>query len=173
VFRRRPDEFQLARARLQDDIRTPLKRWAYGVYGIVTRDYDYAHTPTWTRQVNTENWQLESQSALEARVAALLSGQPSGFELGRAVILLRAAVALGFYTDAESWSRVTGLLLHLQTQGNGWEEFAEQYVTGRRVWLGLPESGKRDDADMRALLENVSLLRKSVWRTTPFRFRLD
>jgi Protein of unknown function (DUF1266) len=173
VFRRRPDEFILARARLEEDIRTPLKRWAFSAYGIVTRDYDYAHTPRWTRQVNAEVWHLASQPDLETRVAELLSSQPSGFEFGRAVILLRAAVALWFYTDAESWSRVTGLLLHLQVQGSSWEEYAAQYVRGRRRWLGLPEDGKRDDADMRGVLENISRLRKTVWRTTPFRLRLE
>jgi hypothetical protein len=172
VFRRRPDEFTVAKARLEEDLRTPLKRWAFGVYGVVTRDYDYAHTPQWTRQVNAEAWKLQSQVDLEARVAELLSGFPTGFEFGRAVILLRAAVALGFYSDAESWSRVTGLLLHLQVQGSGWEDYAAQYLRGRRRWLGLPEDGKRDDAEMRLVVENVARLRKTVWRTTPFRLRL-
>ncbi len=173
MFRRRPDEFATAKLKLEQDIRTPLKRFAFGVYGIVTQDYDYAHTPVWTAEVNREAWQLESQADLEVRVAELLSAPPDGFDLGRAVILLRAAVALKLYSEAESWPRVAGVLARLQTHCLGWEDYAGQYIAGRRAWLSLPEDGKKDDADMRVTLENVTLLRKTVWRTTPFRLRLE
>ena len=166
-----PDEFRSAAKRLEADSRIKLRRFAYGVYGIVTRDYDYAHTPRWTALVNAEAWGLADRAALEVRVGALCAGD--AFDLGRAVILLRAAVGLGYFSDAESWARVLLVLRMLQSQCLGWEDFLNRYLRGRREWLGLPEDGSRDTADMKQVLSNVVFIRKAVWRTTPFRLPLE
>ena len=166
-----PDEFKSAAKQLEADSRVKLRRFAYGVYGIVTRDYDYAHTPRWTASVNREAWQLLDRAALEVRVGTLCAGD--AFDLGRAVILLRAAVALGYFSDDESWSRVLLVLRALQTQCSSWEDYLTVYLRGRRRWLGLLEDGSRDDAEMKQVLGNVVFIRKTVWRTTPFRLSLD
>ena len=166
-----PDEFKSAAKQLEADSRIKLRRFAYGVYGIVTRDYDYAHTPHWTASVNREAWQLLDRAALEVRVGTLCAGD--AFDLGRAVILLRAAVALGYFSDDESWSRVLLVLRALQTQCSSWEDYLTVYLRGRRRWLGLLEDGSRDDAEMKQVLGNVVFIRKTVWRTTPFRLSLN
>jgi len=166
-----PDEFKSASKQLEADSRIALRRFAYGVYGIVTRDYDYAHTPRWTALVNFETWQLLDRAALEARVGTLCAGD--AFDLGRAVILLRAAVALGYLSDEESWLRVSLVLRAIQTQCLGWEQYLEVYLRGRRLWLDLPIDGSRDTPDMRQVLSNADFIRRAVWRTTPFRLLLD
>ena len=165
------DEFKSAAKRLEADSRIKLRRFAYGVYGIVTRDYDYAHTPRWSALVNAEAWQLADASALNARVETLCAGD--AFDLGRGLILLRAGVALGYLSDAESWSRVLPLLRGLQTQCLGWEDYLKIYLRGRRHWLDLPEDGSKDTPEMRQFLSNVTYIRKAVWRTTPFRLPLE
>ena len=166
-----PDEFRSAAKRLEADSRIKLRRFAYGVYGIVTRDYDYAHTPRWTALVNTEAWQLSDRAALEVRVGTLCAGD--AFDLGRAVILLRAAVGLGYLSDAESWARVLLVLRMLQSQCLGWEDYLSVYLRGRRGWLALPTDGSKDTAEMKQVLSNVAFIRKTVWRTTPFRLPLE
>ena len=165
------DEFKSAAKRLEADSRIKLRRFAYVVYGIVTRDYDYAHTPRWTALVNREMWQLPDRVALESRVGTLCAGD--AFDLGRAVILLRAAVALGYFSDDESWSRVLLALRMLQTQCSSWEQFLEGYLRGRRGWLELPVDGSKDTPEMKQVLSNVVYIRKLVWRTTPFRLPLE
>ena len=166
-----PDEFKSAAKQLEADSRIKLRRFAYGVYGIVTRDYDYAHTPRWTALVNREAWQLLDRAALEVRVSTLCAGD--AFDLGRAVILLRAAVALGYFSDDESWSRVLPVLRALQTQCSSWEDYLTVYLRGRRRWLELPVDGSKDTPDMKQVLSNVIFIRKTVWRTTPFRLSLE
>ena len=166
-----PDEFKSAAKRLEADSRIKLRRFAYGVYGIVTRDYDYAHVPRWTALVNREAWQLSDRAALEARVGTLCAGD--AFDLGRAVILLRAGVALGYFSDDESWARVTLALRMLQTRCSSWEDYLNAYLRGRRRWLELPEDGSKDTPEMRQVLSNVAYIRKAVWRTTPFRLVLE
>ena len=165
------DEFTGAAKQLEADSRIKLRRFAYGVYGIVTRDYDYAHTPRWTALVNAEAWRLSDRAALEVKVGILCAGD--AFDLGRAVILLRAAVGLGYFSDAESWARVLLVLRMLQSQCLGWEDFLNRYLRGRREWLGLPEDGSKDTLDMKQMLGNVVFIRKAVWRTTPFRLSLE
>lgn len=165
------DEFKSAAKRLEADSRIKLRRFAYGVYGIVTRDYDYAHTPRWSALVNREAWQLPDRAALESRVGTLCAGD--AFDLGRAVILLRAAVALGYFSDDESWLRVSLVLRAIQTQCLGWEDYLRIYLRGRRRWLELLEDGSQDTPEMRQFLSNVTSIRKAVWRTTPFRLPLE
>jgi hypothetical protein len=164
-------EFKRARAKLEADLRIKTRRFAYGVYGIVTRDYDYAHTGQWTQGVNKTAWQLDGADSLEARVVALSSGD--AFDLGRAVILLRAGVALGYLTDEQSWARVLPVLRAIQTQCQGWEDYLNVYLRGRRRWLNLPDDGSKDDADMREVRRNADHIRRLVWRTTPFRTTLE
>ncbi len=164
-------EFKRAKARLEADLRIRERRFAYGVYGTVTRDYDYAHTPQWTVLVNKEAWKLESAAGLEAQVEAFVAGD--AFDLGRAVIVLRAGVGLGLLTDAQSWARVIPVLRAIQTQCQGWEDYLGAYLRGRRRWLNLPEDGSRDDADMREVKANAEHIRRVVWRTTPFRTPLE
>jgi len=170
LFVAAPDEFKSAAKRLEADSRIKLRRFAYGVYGIVTRDYDYAHTPRWTALVNREAWQLPDRAALEVKVATLCAGD--AFDLGRAVILLRAAVALGYLSDDESWLRVLLVLRAIQTQCLSWEQYLQVYLRGRRHWLELPVDGSKDTPDMKQVLSNVNFIRKAVWRTTPFRLAL-
>ena len=165
------DEFKTAAKRLEADSRIKLRRFAYGVYGIVTRDYDYAHVPRWTALVNFETWQLPDRAALETRVGTLCAGD--AFDLGRAVILLRAAVALGYLSDDESWLRLPLVLRSIQTQCVGWEDYLTVYLRGRRRWLELPVDGSKDTLEMRQVLNNVAHVRKAVWRTTPFRLVLE
>ena len=165
------DEFKSAAKRLEADSRMKLRRFAYGVYGIVTRDYDYAHTPRWTALVNREAWQLTDAGALMGRVETLCAGD--AFDLGRALILLRAGVALGYLSDADSWARALPILRGLQTQYLGWEDYLKVYLRGRRRWLELPEEGSKDTPEMKQVLDNVDFIRKTVWRTTPFRLPLE
>lgn len=166
-----PDEFKSAAKQLEADSRVKLRRFAYGVYGIVTRDYDYAHTPRWTASVNREAWQFSDGGALHDRVQMLCGGD--AFDLGRAVILLRAGVGLGWSSDADSWSQVLPVLRNLQTQCLGWEDYLKIYLRGRRHWLDLPIDGSKDTRDMKQVLSNVIFIRKAVWRTTPFRLPLE
>lgn len=165
------DEFKSAAKRLEADSRIKLRRFAYGVYGIITRDYDYAHTPRWTALVNREAWQLPDASALDARVELLCAGD--AFDLGRALILLRAGVGLSWLSDADSWLRALPVLRGLQTQCLGWEDYLKVYLRGRRRWLSLPEDGSKDTLEMKQVLSNVAYIRKAVWRTTPFRLPLE
>ena len=166
-----PDEFRSAARRLEADSRIKLRRFAYGVYGIVTRDYDYAHTPRWTALVNREAWQLSDLAALDARVEMLCVGD--AFDLGRALILLRAGVGLGWLSDADSWPRALPVLRGLQTQCLGWEDYLKIYLRGRRRWLNLLEDGSKDTLEMKQVLGNVAYIRRAVWRTTPFRLPLE
>jgi hypothetical protein len=165
------DEFKSSAKRLEADSRIKLRRFAYGVYGIVTRDYDYAHTPRWTALVNREAWRLADAGALEERVGTLCAGD--AFDLGRALILLRAGVALEWLSDTDSWSRVGPVLRGLQTQCLGWEDYLNTYLRGRRRWLELPEDGSSDTLEMKQVLRNVAYIRRAVWRTTPFRLPLE
>ena len=127
------DEFKSAAKQLEADSRIKLRRFAHGVYGIITRDYDYAHTPRWTALVNREAWQLSNLAALETRVETLCVGD--AFDLGRALILLRAGVGLGWLSDADSWLKALPVLRGLQTQCLGWEDYLKVYLRGRRRWV--------------------------------------
>ncbi len=152
------------------DARDPRKRWAQGAFFLLTSQQDYAYLADGQVRVMLEDaWGIADATQLEATVQQLETSLGGAWDLVRAMLLARSAVAVGFMDDATSWERVRRQSAALQQTYEDWQPMADHLVASRRAWLGTPDDGSGDDDDMKAVLTDIGDVASTIWPKTPFK----
>lgn len=157
--------------RMALDWEHPIRRWSRGCYSIVTRDYDYAYRPKWTKEVVASSWKFRTRPELEATLEKLEAGYEA-WDLVRFIVVARMGVGMGLWDEDTSWMRITPVVQRLQPRYKSWDELGSAYVEGRREWLDLALDGSEDDDSMREVLETIAVLRAKLWPAIPYNLAL-
>jgi Protein of unknown function (DUF1266) len=153
------------------DERDPVKRWAKGVFGIITGGADYAHADKQElRRGLREWWGINNIDEFQDRFRALHAERPqSKPEVAwcwvRAVNLARMAAGAQLISQDDSWRLVVPFLTRIQRSFGGWEELGQSYLVAWEDWLREREIS-RDDVENVA--DSIEALREDVWRGLPF-----
>ncbi len=165
--------FGEARQRAQEqlaDERDPVKRWAKGVYGIITGGIDYAYKDKRRlRTVLRERWGIKDAEEFHAYYRNLSAEQPQDQPKAawcwvRAVNLARMAAGARFIDYGESWRLIAPVLPRIQTSFAGWEDLGQNYQA-RDTWLREQSINPQDVENVE---DNLNALRATVWRTMAF-----
>jgi len=84
-----------------------------------------------------------------------------GWDLGRAVALLRWAAGAGLLTPTESWRRIRQIAPLAQEAFGSWHAFADNYLLGLRFWNGDEDMAEECLQAIRELLDPTN--RESPW----------
>lgn len=95
-----PDE---AEKQWTADAGEPTKRWAQGAFFILTSQQDYAYLADGQVRVMLEDaWGITDAQQMEATLQRLETSLGGAWDLVRAMLLARSAVAVGFMDDGAS-----------------------------------------------------------------------
>jgi len=153
------------------DERDPVKRWAKGVFGIITGGIDYGHTDKndlrhglreWWGINNTEEFQDHFR---ELRAELPQSKPEAAWCWVRAVNLARMAAGAQFINQDDSWRLVFAFLLRIQRSFAGWEELGQSYLVAWEDWLREREINRED---VENVADSIEALRQDVWPALPF-----
>jgi len=118
--------------------------------------------------IETGKWLLvEGHSK---RFEKLLGRRPYAWDIGRFAWLIRASVSAGYIVNDETaWEMYEGVTTMMLAAYNGWAGFADDFLGGRRLWLGdrldeekAAETHKRYERAVRRLLDPDNA--DSVWQ---------
>lgn len=152
------------------DAETPFKCWAQGAFFALTSNQDYAYLSDGQVRVMLEDaWDIKDAEGMEAMIAQMEQAQQGVWDLVRAMLLTRSAVAVEFMDDDASWERVKVQCQMLQQMYDSWDQQAEHLVAFRRDWLGVPTDGSADDDSMQEVLDDIETARKEIWPDVPFK----
>jgi Protein of unknown function (DUF1266) len=158
------------------DERDPARRWAKGVYGIITGGADCAYGDKRGLRVALRDWwDINDTEQFRTVFSELEAEEPrSKAEAAwcwvRAVNLARLAVGAQFISYAESWRLIVAILPRLQRSFTGWEDLGQSYLVARDDWV------RENDIDPQAIAsveDNIDELRATVWRHVAFGQMLD
>lgn len=149
-----------------EDRKDPKKAWVHGVGMLLMEGTDYAYLPDDRVEATLEDWwNIEDLGALEATVADLNATRTEiAWNVARTILLLRAAVSVGWIDNPKSWKRCLRAGVRLQEAYPTWEAMADDLVASRRRWRELPADGSGDTDDMRTVLERVAAHEKDLWK---------
>src|SRR5262245_57373657 len=116
------------------DDRDPVKRWAKGVFGIITGGTDYGHMDK--REVRrglSEWWDINNIDEFQDRFRELNAERPKSKPEAawcwvRAANLARMAAGAQFISHDDSWRLVVPFLIRIQRSFIGWEELGKSYL---------------------------------------------
>ena len=121
----------------EEDGTDPLKRWARGVYALLSPQ-DYGRLPQGGAQmILRRDWGCETPAKLHGlleRRFALETGDPA-WDLVRAVILARLGAAAGYMSPPDSWAVVGRARNEILRHYACWAELGEAYADARMRWL--------------------------------------
>jgi len=153
------------------DERVPKRRWAKGVFGIITGGTDYGYADK--RQLRlglSEWWGINNTDEFQDRFRELHSELPRNKSEAawcwvRAVNLARMAAGAQFISQDDSWRLVDTFLLRIQRTFAGWEELGQNYLVAREAWMRDREINREDVENVE---ESIEALREDVWRRLAF-----
>lgn len=164
-----------AEAQMKEDRKDPRKAWIQGVGFTLMGGRDHAYlTDTAIGAMLEDAWHITDVGGFEA-MAAELAGRPDerAWNLTRAILLTRAAVAVGYLDNAASWARCLKLGVMLQDTYRSWDAFAEDLLRSRRRWCEAPEDGSDDPEHMAEVAAEVAALRADHWKTVSWAQALE
>jgi hypothetical protein len=153
------------------DERDPVKRWAKGVFGIITGGSDYAHADKQElRRGLREWWGINNTDEFQDRFRALHAERPESKPEAawcwvRAVNLARMAAGAQLISQDISWRLVVPFLNLIQKSFAGWEELGQSYLVAWEDWLREREINRED---VENVADSIEALRQDVWRRLPF-----
>jgi uncharacterized protein DUF1266 len=153
------------------DERDPVKRWAKGVFGIITGGTDYGHADKQElRRGLREWWGINNIDEFQERCRALIAEQPQSKPEAawcwvRAVNLARMAAGAQLISQDTSWRLVVPFLNRIQKSFAGWEELGQSYLVAWEYWLREREINRED---VENVADSIEALREDVWRRLPF-----
>ncbi len=163
-----------ARSQMEDSI-DPARRWARGVFGLISGDTDYAYEDKRDLQLGLSNaWGINDAAQFRLRFGALNSERPKTKQQAawcwvRAVNLARMAAGASLISYEEAWRLSFPFLLRIQSNFAGWEDLGQNYLAAWQAWRRERNIRRRSSENVD---ENIELLRRSVWRETPFNLPL-
>lgn len=167
-----PAEYEV---RTAEDRKDPKKAWVQGVGLLLMDDGDYAYMSDGSIQVMLEDaWGITDRDGLESTLAGLEARtEERAWNVARAFLLLRSAVAMGWLDNPTSWARCLALGVKLQDAYRSWDEMAEDLLRSRRRWREVPEDGSDDSEDMEAVVERVADMKRGHWKTVSWAAALE
>lgn len=152
--------------RQSEDRRDPRRAWVQGAAFGLMGGADYAYMPEGdVRRLLADGWSITDPAQWEAVVADLEGKRDElAWNLARAMLLTRAAVAVGTLDNTRSWERALAQGVKLQGAYPSWRAFADDLLASRRRWRGLPIDGSGDDADMREVVDAIRALESDLWK---------
>jgi len=153
------------------DERDPLKRWAKGVFGLITGGPDYAHGDKRDLQLALlESWGINNTEQFQDRFRRLNAERPQSKPEAawcwvRAVNLARMAAGAQFISKDDAWRLVVPFLNRIQRSFAGWEELGQSYLVAWEDWLRDREISREDAENVE---DSIKALREDVWRALPF-----
>jgi hypothetical protein len=160
---------------LADD-REPMRRWAKGVFGLITGGIDYGYEDKQDlRRALTQWWGINNAQEFRSRYNELAAEQPrnkpeAAWCWVRAVNLARLAAGAQFISHDESWRLVAGVLPRIQNSFAGWEELAQSYLAARDAWV---RERNIDRHRIENVEDSIKALRAEVWRKMAFKQPLE
>ena len=153
------------------DERDPVRRWAQGVFGIITGGTDYGHGDKQElRRGLREGWGITSVEEFQDQLRELNSERPQSKPEAawcwvRAANLARMAAGAQLISQDISWRLVVPFLVRIQKSFAGWEELGQSYRVAWEDWLREREI-KREEVEN--VEESIEALREDVWRGLKF-----
>jgi hypothetical protein len=153
------------------DERDPVKRWAKGVFGLITGGPDYAHGDKRDLQLALlESWGINNTEQFQDRFRRLNAERPQSKPEAawcwvRAVNLARMAAGAQFISKDDAWRLVVPFLNRIQRSFAGWEELGQSYLVAWEDWLRDREISREDAENVE---DSIKALREDVWRALPF-----
>ena len=126
------------------DQTNPDKRWAGGVYTLVTGGTDYGYEDKWdVRLALSNSWSIENALDFQKRYAELTQLDTTtqqktsalAWNLVRAVNLSRMAAGAAFISQEESWAQIATLKPKIQAHFDSWQSLGTAYVDAWRDWV--------------------------------------
>jgi hypothetical protein len=148
----------------------PRKRFVFATIAM-SYDADPAYLVEHAREAMLDWYGIRDRTALIDRLEYYMEGTEStrAYDLYRAMFLARAAVAVGFLSDAESWWWASAIASSVQRYYRDWASYGSDYVEGH---VAYRQSQGDDPETLRDCRENA---RKNVascatewWAGTPF-----
>jgi hypothetical protein len=153
------------------DERDPVRRWAKGVFGIITGGTDYGHVDKRELRLGLRQWWgINNTEQFKDRFRDLDAERPrskpeAAWCWVRAVTLARMAAGAQFISKDESWRLVIPFLGRIQRSFAGWEELGQGYLAAWEYWLRDREINREDVENVE---QNIEALREDVWRGLAF-----
>jgi len=158
------------------DERDPVKRWAKGVFGIVTGGTDHGHADKQDlRRGLSEWWGIDNTEQFQERFRALHAERPQSKPEAawcwvRAANLARMAAGAQLISQDDSWRLVVPFLVCIQRSFAGWEELGQSYLVAWEDWLRDREINRENVENVE---ESIETLRGDVWRKVAFNQPLE
>jgi len=153
------------------DENDPIRRWARGVFGLISGAGDHAYENSRALRLALSSWwDINNKDEFRARFAKLCAEQPSTKQEAawcwvRAVNLARMAAGAGLVSHEVSWQLITQFLPRIQRVFSGWEDLGQNYLTASNAWLEERNIDRRSVEDVE---DNINVLREGVWREVSF-----
>lgn len=151
---------------MERDWDDPLRRWTRCVFSIVTRNYDYAYRPAWTRSVVEDSWGFEERSELYATLEELDDDRDQAWNLVRYCLVARMGVGCGLIDNDVSWGLIRPVANRLQANYDSFADIAESYVEGRRAWRKQAADDAEDvnaEDEFQEIDRTVQILKRELW----------
>jgi hypothetical protein len=140
-------------------------RWSHGAYGIWSGLEDSATWPEKRAQQSLYQWYgIGDGQALSRQVAALSTS--SGWDLVRAVDLLRIGLAAGYLDQDDCSEKTRQVAAVIRTHFTSWDALAADCEAGMHAWQD--GSGVTDGEQRSRVQRNVAVLRDQVWSKVKF-----
>lgn len=162
---RRWAERRLERLHAQDAL-IPGRLWCRGAFGMLTSDTaDYAHfDSSAVYAMLVSDWEIHKQPDLEHTINGLAEAEEGAWDLVRAMLLARAAAAVGWWKPQTSWQRCYQLGQQLQSLYPDWQTMADDLLRARQQWSG--------GQGMQRVRDQIVQMRNQIWHRAPWNTRL-
>src|SRR5262249_58885230 len=153
------------------DERDPVRRWAKGVFGIITGGTDYGHGDKKDLRLGLrEWWSINNTEEFHDRFRELNAERPQSKPEAawcwvRAVNLARMAAGAQFISQDDSWRLAVPFLVRIQRSFTGWEELGQSYLVAWEDWLREREISREDVENVG---DSIEALREDAWRGLAF-----
>ena len=141
------------------------KQWLAGVYGVWCGLEDSATWEAGRAQQSLKSWYgIEDESDLRGTIDQLSKGEQTGnlaWDAGRAIDILRIAMAAGHIDQDECTDYAKPVALQLRFNYQSWEQYAAEFERGMHAWQD--RSGINDPQERGRVQRNLPLLRQQVW----------
>ncbi|MFE1948933.1 DUF1266 domain-containing protein [Streptomyces sp. NPDC059524] len=189
------------RPRTERRYRTPLgahQLWMVSLSAPVSRDRDASRTTLYpftridddkARLWLAGQWEIATREELLGRLGGLArSGyrasararygvEPLAWDIALYTDITRRGFGCGLLDEADAWNLLRNVVPQLARTYDSWQEYAEDYLLGRRIWRedlsgrasspqSLPAPQSVADAHVAALLDPAD--RKSPWNLVPW-----
>jgi hypothetical protein len=160
---------------LADD-RDPVRRWAHGVFGLITGGADYAYEEKEDLRIGLRKWWgIDDAEQFRTRYSELKAERPrnkpeAAWCWVRAVNLARMAAGAQFISNDESWRLIAAILPRIQSSFKGWEDLGQSYFVAWDDWLHERNISRQSVENVG---DSINALREGVWREVAFGQPLD